>query len=586
MLGASGVRSSRGAGMPWVTPFPTVPEHAPDGDSTDEESQRSGSTPTDGAPVPGTTTSIRETPVVDRRGASGPTGSNGPGPGRNGSVSGAPGSRTARPDAAGRSDRGRTSTPPWLQGPDDPTLTRAARSARSLIMVPATLAAGLPLLGALVALGIVISDESLLLFALLAVIVGLGGGVWGATVTLRRLRSDIDEPVVELREVALRLAAGEPADRVSAPTVGPLVPVAVALETAGTNVSATTDRLVSEARWGSESRQILDALDLARTEREVYQVVSRALELVDDEHPSELLMAPANSSHELAEVAVNAAAGSPGCSVAQSDDCLSIRRGQVVITDSSEAINACPHLRGRPGGPCSAVCVPVAVEGHSAGVIHASGQDRYPPGPQVVDRLSDLSRQVGARLGALRALESSRAEASTDGLTGLANRRSLETALDKMLEGGRSFVAVLGDLDKFKSLNDSFGHEAGDRALQLFARVMQENVRGHDMVARVGGEEFVVVYPDMSVQGSIEAIERLRTALASAVAVASVQPFTCSFGVTHSSVGHSVAEILRVADAGLLRAKELGGDKVVYADQALAAEMFDPGDGGGPVPPR
>ncbi|MCZ7630737.1 MAG: sensor domain-containing diguanylate cyclase [Microthrixaceae bacterium] len=329
---------------------------------------------------------------------------------------------------------------------------------------------------------------------------------------------------------------------------------------------------------GESSRQIIDALDFARSDTDVYRVVSEALELVDDEHPSGLLITPTGSSHELHEVATNTATGSPGCPVTNTDDCLAIRRGQVVVTDSSEAINACPRLRGRPGGPCSAVCLPVAVQGHSVGVIHAIAEDRHPPGPQVVERLADLSRQVGARLGALRALESSRAEASTDALTGLPNRRSLESELQQMLDGRRAFVAVLADLDKFKSLNDTYGHEAGDRALQLFAKVMQDNVRGHDMVARVGGEEFVVVYPEMTVQGSIEAIERLRTGLASAVAVAAVKPFTCSFGVTHSSVGMTVAEILRVADAGLLRAKELGGDRVVYADQALAAEVFDQAD--------
>jgi diguanylate cyclase (GGDEF)-like protein len=340
--------------------------------------------------------------------------------------------------------------------------------------------------------------------------------------------------------------------------------------------------LVSQASWGESSRQILDALGFARTDSEVYRVVAEALELVDDEHPSALLMAPSSSSRELHEVAVNTATGSPGCQATHTDNCLAIRRGQVVVTDSSEAINACPQLRGRPGGPCSAVCVPVAVEGHSVGVVHAIAADRHPPEPQIVERLADLSRQVGARIGSLRALESSRAEASTDGLTGLPNRRTLESGLQQMLDAGRGFVAVLADLDKFKSLNDTFGHEAGDRALQLFAKVMQDNVRGHDIVSRVGGEEFVVVYPDMTVQGSIEAIERLRTGLASAVAVAAVQPFTCSFGVTHSSVGATVAEILRVADAGLLRAKELGGDQVIYADQALAAEVFDHGDGTGP----
>jgi diguanylate cyclase (GGDEF)-like protein len=475
----------------------------------------------------------------------------------------------------------RPAVPSWTPGGATQPLTQGDTST-DRILVPVIVAVAAAFLGAVMAVALVVVDDGLAVAALVVAGVGLAIAVGGGVVVRQRLRTDIAEPLIELREAVLRLGAGEPAEHVVGPNDGPLVPVVRAVESAGATVSAATDRLVSQASWGESSRQILDALGFARTDSEVYRVVAEALELVDDEHPSALLMAPSSSSRELHEVAVNTATGSPGCQATHTDNCLAIRRGQVVVTDSSEAINACPQLRGRPGGPCSAVCVPVAVEGHSVGVVHAIAADRHPPEPQIVERLADLSRQVGARIGSLRALESSRAEASTDGLTGLPNRRTLESGLQQMLDAGRGFVAVLADLDKFKSLNDTFGHEAGDRALQLFAKVMQDNVRGHDIVSRVGGEEFVVVYPDMTVQGSIEAIERLRTGLASAVAVAAVQPFTCSFGVTHSSVGATVAEILRVADAGLLRAKELGGDQVIYADQALAAEVFDHGDGTGP----
>lgn len=490
----------------------------------------------------------------------------------------------ARPEAVSTQQRpSRPAVPAWTpSGVAQPPAQVDASTGR--ILVPVLVAVAAAFTGAAVAVALVVVDSALVAVSLAVMCAGLAVAVVGGVVARHRLRVDVDEPLIELREAVVRLGAGEPAERVVGPKHGPLLPVARAVESAGATVSAASDRLVSEARWGESSRQIIDALDFARTDLEVYRVVSEALELVDDEHPSELLMTPTDASHELHEVAVNTATGSPGCPVTQTDDCLAIRRGQVVVTDSSESINACPRLRGRPGGPCSAVCLPVAVQGHSVGVIHVTAQDRHPPEPQVVERLADLSRQVGARLGVIRALESSRAEASTDALTGLPNRRSLESELQQMLDAGRGFVAVLADLDKFKSLNDTFGHAAGDRALQLFAKVMQDNVRGHDMVARVGGEEFVVVYPDMTVQGSIEAIERLRTGLASAVAVAAVKPFTCSFGVTHSSVGTTVAAILRVADAGLLRAKELGGDRVVYADQALAAEVFDQGDGDSPEP--
>jgi diguanylate cyclase (GGDEF)-like protein len=208
-----------------------------------------------------------------------------------------------------------------------------------------------------------------------------------------------------------------------------------------------------------------------------------------------------------------------------------------------------------------------------------TGPELAPPGAQVTDRLVTLSVQVGNRLGALRTLESTRKEASTDGLTGLPNRRMLESEVATLLERGTPFVMVLADLDKFKKLNDNFGHEIGDKALQLFAGVLRDNVRGNDVVSRLGGEEFVLVYPNMSVEISIEAIGRLRQALARAIAASRLPSFTCSFGVSHSEVGVDGDTILRVADAGLLRAKELGGDQAVFADEDLAASVFSNGDG-------
>ena len=205
--------------------------------------------------------------------------------------------------------------------------------------------------------------------------------------------------------------------------------------------------------------------------------------------------------------------------------------------DSSESINACPKLRDRPGGPCAAVCVPVTVATRPVGVLHMTGPELVAPDVQVTDRLVTLSVQVGNRLGALRTLESTRKEASTDGLTGLPNRRMLESEVATLIERGTPFVMVLADLDKFKKLNDNFGHEIGDKALQLFAGVLRDNVRGNDVVSRLGGEEFVLVYPNMSVEISIEAIGRLRQALARAIAASRLPSFTCSFGVTHSEVG-------------------------------------------------
>ena len=105
-----------------------------------------------------------------------------------------------------------------------------------------------------------------------------------------------------------------------------------------------------------------------------------------------------------------------------------MRRGNAVVFESSERLNACPHLRGREGGACSAVCVPVGFMGRSLGVLHTTAPERAPLGEEQIDQLRALAAQSGSRIGTVRAFEKTQLQASTDGLTGLVNRRTAETS--------------------------------------------------------------------------------------------------------------------------------------------------------------
>ena len=336
------------------------------------------------------------------------------------------------------------------------------------------------------------------------------------------------------------------------------------------------DRLSADAARGAQLRMISDALDLADDETDVYRIAERALSIVAPGLAAEVMVHDSTSTR-LVEVAANAQFGSPGCPVDTSAGCVAMRRAQAVVFDSPSSINSCPYLRDRDTA-CSAACVPVSVNGHLLGVVHVTGPEYDPPAPEIVEQLVTLGGQIGTRIGAMRTLEVSRLQASTDGLTGLANRRMLEARLADFMRTDTPFVLAVADLDRFTEINNNYGHEFGDRALQLFAGVLEENVRDRDIVARFGGEEFVLVYPQMSVKPSMEAIERIRGALARELERHDFPEFTCSFGVTHSSVGDSVEAIIRVADAGLLTAKELGRNRVVYADEDLAVGVFGNGN--------
>lgn len=420
--------------------------------------------------------------------------------------------------------------------------------------------------------------------ALLVTLVGSVGTLVVVLAARRRWSRTLDRPLDDLRRAAAGPLGGEgdePAAQVLADAAAQpeLRSLADDLLVARRRDEVRLKELEDRVDWVDRGRRVLEALEFADDEESTLEVSGRALAAFGPEVRVELLMSPKGSSR-LERVAGGAGRPLPGCPVSTAGDCVAMRRGQVSVFDSSESINACPLLRDRPEGACSAACVPVVVAGRPSGVLHLTGPDGSPPAPVRIEQLVSLSSQVGARFSALRTLERSRQEAATDGLTGLPNRRTLEAEVADLLDRGTPFAMVLADLDRFKLLNDNYGHEVGDRALQLFAGVLRDNVRGNDVVARLGGEEFVLVYPTMSVEISIEAIGRLRQALAAALARTDLPPFTCSFGVAHSSVGVDGDAILRVADAGLLRAKHLGGDQAVVADAELASEVFRNGDPG------
>ena len=159
-------------------------------------------------------------------------------------------------------------------------------------------------------------------------------------------------------------------------------------------------------------------------------------------------------------------------------------------------------------------------------------------------QLTTLATQAGARIGTVRAFQRTQLQASTDGLTGLVNRRTLETHLRGLIKHGRSFALAMADLDHFKQLNDTHGHEAGDRALRVFAKTAQDVLRDDDVIARWGGEEFVIVVPDLDRHQAVSVLERMREHLVTSH-TGDHPAFTASFGVTDSTCARSLEELLK-----------------------------------------
>jgi diguanylate cyclase (GGDEF)-like protein len=278
----------------------------------------------------------------------------------------------------------------------------------------------------------------------------------------------------------------------------------------------------------------------------------------------ELLLSDSSRAN-LERAATNPAAGAPGCPVQSPFSCVAVRRGNPVVFESSEALNSCPKLRDRPDGPCSAVCVPVGFMGRALGVLHTTGPEGKPLDADQVAQLTTLATQAGARIGTVRAFEKTQLQASTDSLTGLDNRRTLEQKLRDLVKDQRPFALALADLDHFKQLNDRHGHEAGDRALRVFAQTATSALRDDDLLARWGGEEFMVVLPDVDRHQAVALLERIRSNLAEAHS-GGHPPFTASFGVTDSTRAETLEKLFHLVDLGLYASKEAGRDRVTISE--------------------
>lgn len=173
--------------------------------------------------------------------------------------------------------------------------------------------------------------------------------------------------------------------------------------------------------------------------------------------------------------------------------------------------------------------------------------------------------------------------ASRDALTGVANRGQLETQLRHLLEdfhateGTRPLSTIFLDVDKFKRINDTYGHHTGDAVLVDLTRLLQHETYSAETIGRYGGEEFVIICPDTDLDSAVRRAERLRQAvMKSSIGGISTLSVTSSFGVSTARLGDTAQTLLERADNSLYRAKETGRNRTCWEGQEAAEPPAPP----------
>lgn len=194
----------------------------------------------------------------------------------------------------------------------------------------------------------------------------------------------------------------------------------------------------------------------------------------------------------------------------------------------------------------------------------------------LVAGVSSLREQLHRALERSEVLSS---RAMTDPLTGLANRWAAEERLEAEIGDAarrrRGVGIALADVDGFKAINDTHGHGTGDEVLGAIAETLDAEVRARDLVARWGGEEFLLVMPETTPQEAAQIAERCRRAIADATPAGVA--VTATFGVAGHREGESASALVRRADVALYHGKRTGRDRVEIAEPAVDAKGAAPG---------
>jgi diguanylate cyclase (GGDEF)-like protein len=330
---------------------------------------------------------------------------------------------------------------------------------------------------------------------------------------------------------------------------------------------AAQDALASDlAQLGAYGNLLIEATDLAEALQTSQQLLSRLLPgsagsiypLIDGEGLSEATHLWGNHAAQLRPQATW-------------NDCRALGTNKLHCAHSGDANQLCAHVVANGhAAPFSTACIPLQVQADSLGWLTLTA-----PGTEGIPKLAvavAAAEQLAQALANLRLRESLRDLSVRDPLTGLFNRRYLAESLGREMarskRRGLPLTVMMMDLDHFKAFNDNYGHSAGDAVLVAFARLLHNNFRSEDIACRLGGEEFIMIMPEMD---RTVALRRAEEMLGATMAIQLVHegrelpPITVSIGLAmQPEDGTLPEELMKAADQAVYRAKAAGRNRVCF----------------------
>ncbi len=278
-----------------------------------------------------------------------------------------------------------------------------------------------------------------------------------------------------------------------------------------------------------------------------------------------------NASRNYAELVTNWGQEHTVLTEFHPQDCWALRRGRSHLVEPGQMGLRCHHSHASANAVT--LCLPMQAQGELLGLFYlcAATPAHFPAAKRQLART--VAEQLSLALANLHLRETLQHQSIRDPLTGLFNRRYLEESLQQEIQRAQRHNHTIGvimlDIDYFKSVNDTYGHDAGDLALQAVGKILRERVRGSDIACRYGGEEMTLILPESSLAVTdlrAEAIrleiERLRVDYQGTT----LNPFTASLGVScFPNHGYTANALIKAADAALYQAKSTGRNRVEIA---------------------